>query len=228
MDMEIDGQRLHGKALLDAMERITRRGYYAPFGSAEQQRGKDFMWFLWCGRHSPLFGRSRICTFERLLVEAPETHEEPRNAYYNLYHDESACLRILEEFGLHNPHSHIINGHVPVRRSQGESPIKAGGRLIVIDGGFCRAYQDKTGTAGYTLVYNSYGMRIITHEPFAGVADAVAGNKDILSTAVVFETMEHRIHVAETDDGRAIREQINGLTMLLAAYQSGFLKEWRK
>ncbi len=225
MDFEVDGQRLHGKALLDALERITRRGYYAPWNSAEQLRGKDYMWFLWCGRHSPLFGRSRICTFERLLLDAPETYEEPRNPYYNLYHDEEACLRILHEFGLHSPHSHIINGHIPVRRTKGESPIKAGGRLVVIDGGFCRAYQEKTGTAGYTLVYNSYGMRIIAHEPFGGVADAVAGNKDILSTAVVFDVMEQRIRVAATDDGDRIREQIGGLTMLLAAYQSGFLKE---
>lgn len=225
MDFEIDGRRLHGKALLDGMERITRRGYYAPWDSDEQRRGKDFMWFLWCGRHSPLFGRSRICTFERLLLDAPETYEEPRNPYYKLYHDEQACLRILEEFGLHSPHSHIINGHIPVRRLKGESPIKAGGRLVVIDGGFCRAYQNKTGTAGYTLVYNSYGMRIIAHEPFGGVTDAVAGNKDILSTAVVFDVMEKRIRVAETDDGDRIRERIGGLTMLLEAYQSGFLKE---
>ena len=166
-----------------------------------------------------------MCTFERLLLDAPETHEEPRNPYYNLYHDEQACLRILREFGLSSPHSHIINGHIPVRRIKGESPIKAGGRLVVIDGGFCRAYQDRTGTAGYTLVYNSYGMRIIAHEPFVGVARAVEGNRDILSTTVVFDVMEKRIRVAETDDGARIGERINGLTMLLYAYQSGFLKE---
>ena len=225
MDFEIDGHLLHGRALLDALERITRRGYYAPWNSSEQLRGKDYMWFLWCGRHSPLFGRSRICTFERLLVDVPKVHAEPRNAYYNLYNDEKACLRILDEFGLCSPHSHIINGHMPVQKKKGESPIKAGGRLIVIDGGFCRAYQEKTGTAGYTLVYNSYGMRIIAHEPFGGVANAVAGNKDILSTAVVFDVMENRIRVAQTDDGERIREQIDGLTMLLFAYQSGFLKD---
>ena len=225
MDLEVEGKPLHGKALLDALERLTRRGYYAPWDSEEQRIGKNYMWFLWGGRHSPLFGRSRMCTFERLLLDAPETHEEPRNPYYNLYHDEQACLRILREFGLSSPHSHIINGHIPVRRIKGESPIKAGGRLVVIDGGFCRAYQDRTGTAGYTLVYNSYGMRIIAHEPFVGVARAVEGNRDILSTTVVFDVMEKRIRVAETDDGARIGERINGLTMLLYAYQSGFLKE---
>ena len=225
MDLDIEGKPLHGKALLDAIERIIRRGYHAAWNSDEERHGKDLMWFLWCGRNSPLFGRDRICTFERLLVSNPETHDEPRNPYYNLYHDEEACLKILHEFGLNDPHSHIINGHVPVRRLKGESPIKANGRLIVIDGGFCRAYQDKTGTAGYTLVYNSYGMRIIAHEPFEGVANAIAGNKDILSTTVVFDVMEKRIRVRETDDGQTITQQIEGLTMLLSAYQSGFLKE---
>lgn len=228
MDLEIEGKKLHGKALLDAIERIIRRGYFAPWNSTEEKQGKDLMWFLWCGRHSPLFGRSHIRTFERLLISDPAAHGEPRNHYYDLYHDESACLKILDEFGLHNPHSHIINGHIPVRRIKGESPIKANGRLIVIDGGFCRAYQDRTGTAGYTLVYNSYGMRIISHEPFEGAAKAIEGNKDILSTTSVFDMAEKRIRVSETDDGEAIRKRIDGLTMLLSAYQSGFLKELGK
>lgn len=228
MDLEIEGKQLHGKALLDAIERIIRRGYFAPWNSAEEKQGKDLMWFLWCGRHSPLFGRSHIRTFERQLISDPAAHDEQRNHYYDLYRDESACLRILDEFGLHNPHSHIINGHIPVRRIKGESPIKANGRLIVIDGGFCRAYQDRTGTAGYTLVYNSYGMRIIAHEPFEGAQNAIAGNKDILSTTSVFDVAEKRIRVSETDDGEAIRKRIDGLTMLLSAYQSGFLKELGK
>ena len=225
MAMEVKGQNLSGRALLDALERITRRGYYAANNSHEQLIAQDYMWFLWCGRHSPLFGRSRICTFERLLIAESSAYEEPRNHYYTLYEDENACLKILEEFGLTSAHSHIINGHIPVKRTLGESPIKAGGRLVVIDGGFCRAYQSKTGTAGYTLVYNSYGMRIISHEPFEGLADAVNGNKDILSTTVVFEVMEKRICVADTDSGDKIREQIRGLTMLLSAYRTGFLKE---
>lgn len=225
MDLEIGGKKLHGKALLDSIERIVRRGYLAPQNSKERILGNDLMWFLWCGHHSPLFGRSRMCTFERILLEDEQTFEEPRNPYYDLYEDEDSCLKILSEFGLNNPYSHIINGHIPVRRNNGESPIKANGRLIVIDGGFCHHYQEKTGTAGYTLVYNSYGMRIIAHERFEGVLKAIENNNDILSTTNVFDLLKKRICVSETDEGEKIKKQIDGLTMLLAAYQSGFLKE---
>ncbi len=225
MDIEVDGKYLNGKSLLDAIERIIRRGYYSSWDSEDKKRGKDLMWFLWCGKNSPLFGRSRMCSFERLLISDQKTHTEPRNPYYRLYHDEDACIKILHEFGLNNPHSHIINGHIPVSRIKGESPVKANGRLIVIDGGFCRFYQDKTGTAGYTLVYNSYGMYIASHETFAGVSEAVSQNKDILSTNTVFDVMEKRICVRETDEGKKIQNQIDGLTMLLSAYQNGFLSE---
>jgi fructose-1,6-bisphosphatase-3 len=225
MDLTITGQPLHGKGLLDAIERIVRSGYLAPADSHERTRANDFMWFLWCGRHSPLFGRDRMCTFERLLIDDPQTHVEARNPYYQLYDNEAACLRILREFGYDNPHSHIINGHIPVNRLKGESPIKAGGRLIVIDGGFCHSYQTKTGSAGYTLVYNSYCMRIISHEPFEGTANAISQNRDISSSTVIFDVMENRIPVSQTDDGALIKQRIEGLTMLLAAYQNGFLKE---
>lgn len=162
-----------------------------------------------------------MCSFERFFIDDSETHTETRNHYYTLYHDEDACVKILKEFGLSENHGHIINGHVPVIRKKGESPIKANGKLIVIDGGFCRAYQDKTGTAGYTLVYNSYGMRIVTHEPFAGIDNAIKSNKDILSTTKVFDTSENRIRVAQTDDGQTIRNRIEGLSMLLCAYRNG-------
>lgn len=225
MDLNITGQPLHGKGLLDAIERTVRSGYLAPADSLERARANDFMWFLWCGRHSPLFGRDRMCTFERLLIDDPATHVESRNPYYQLYDNEAACLRILREFGYDNPHSHIINGHIPVNRLKGESPIKAGGRLIVIDGGFCHSYQPKTGSAGYTLVYNSYCMRIIAHAPFEGTANAISQNRDISSSTVIFDVMENRIPVSQTDDGALIKQRIEGLTMLLAAYQNGFLKE---
>lgn len=225
MDIEIDGEFSHGKMLLDSIERIIRRGYYSAWNSEEKKFGKDLMWFLWCGRNSPLFGRDRMCSLERLLITDEETHIEQRNAYYDLYHDEESCIKILKEFGLNNPHSHIINGHIPVKYINGESPIKANGRLIVIDGGFCRCYQERTGTAGYTLVYNSYGMHIVSHESFSSVVEAVSENKDILSKNSVFEVLENRIRVKETDDGRDIQKQIDGLKMLLWAYHSGFLKE---
>ena len=223
MEFELDGERLSGKALLDAIERIIRKGYYAPRHSEEQRRGKDLMWYLWCGHDSPLFGRQRMCTFERLLLDDAETHKEPLNPYYDLWDDEEGCKEILREFGLDSKYSHIVNGHIPV--SKGESPIKANGRLIVIDGGFCRRYQEKTGTAGYTLVYNSYGLRIIAHEPFVGVSHAVASNQDILSTTTLFDVREERIHVRKTDDGKTIQKQIEGLTLLLKAYQNGVIKE---
>lgn len=228
MSLEIEGEQLCGKELLDKIERIVHRGYFAGENSFARKLGKDLMWFLWCGKNSPLFGRTKMCTFERLLIEDTETHQEPRNCYYELYNDENACLTILNEFGLNNPHSHIINGHIPVRKNKGESPIKANGRLIVIDGGFCHHYQTKTGTAGYTLVYNSYGMRIIAHEKFEGVMKAIEGNKDILSTTNIFDVLEKRIRVSETDEGEKIKKQIDGLTLLLAAYQSGFLKEYKE
>lgn len=225
MEFDTGNCVLSGKALLDELEKIVRQGHSAPENSPERQKGNDYMWYLWCGKHSPLFGREKMCSFERFFIDDSETHTETRNHYYTLYHDEDACVKILKEFGLSENHGHIINGHVPVIRKKGESPIKANGKLIVIDGGFCRAYQDKTGTAGYTLVYNSYGMRIVTHEPFAGIDNAIKSNKDILSTTKVFDTSENRIRVAQTDDGQTIRNRIEGLSMLLCAYRNGVLKE---
>ncbi len=219
------GRRLCGRAYLDYAEAMARQGYYARHGSPQRQFGKDFLWFLWCGRHSPLFGREKMATFERLLVEDQATWAEPKNAYYRYAESEETCVQLLEGFGLSGEHSHIINGHVPVRSKDGESPVKANGRLIVIDGGFCRAYQPQTGIAGYTLVYNSHGIRIISHEPFDSVQSAIRNNTDILSSSMVFETVRERILAGETDAGDEIRGRIDGLRMLLDAYRSGFLKE---
>lgn len=224
MEFDCDGEQLGGKGFMDYTERLARLGYTASPHSPERLRGKDFLWFLWCGRNSPLFGRDKIATFERLLVTERAVWEEAKNAYYNYSGTEEACVRILAEFGLSHPHSHIINGHVPVRSKDGETPVRANGRLIVIDGGFCRAYQPTTGIAGYTLVYNSHGIRIISHEPFDGARDAIRNNKDILSTSVIFETVQSRIKVGETDEGEEIRENIEGLRLLLKAYRSGVLK----
>ncbi len=226
MRFPVDGALLSGKALFDAMERTVRLGCHAPEDSPERQKARDLLWFLWCGRHSPLYGREKMTTFERTLVDDPDPSltEEKRNRYYTLYENEADCLRILAEFGLKGDRAHIVNGHIPVCLKKGESPVKAGGRLIVIDGGFCRAYQGKTGSAGYTLVYNSWGLRIIAHKPFSGVENAVENNEDIDSTADLFDESDHRILVSETDDGAGIRRRIEGLTMLLAAYRSGLLK----
>ena len=228
MRFPVDGEMLAGKALFDALERKLRRGCLAPEDSPERREAGDLFWFFWCGRHSPLFGRDKMATFERTLVDDPSDPslgEEKRNRYYTLYRNEADCLRILAEFGLTGKNAHIVNGHVPVCRKKGESPVKANGRLIVIDGGFCRAYQGKTGSAGYTLVYNSRGLRIIAHKPFSGIENAVEKDEDIDSTSELFDETDRRILVAETDDGAGIRRRIGELTMLLDAYRSGALTE---
>lgn len=218
-------QNLSGRAFLDFADMLARQGCYAKEGTAQKQQGKDFLWFLWCGRNSPLFGRDHIATFERALIGEKTAWEERKNPYYELYEDESVCRRILKEFGLCGPHCHIVNGHVPVKAKDGENPLKAGGRLIVIDGGFCRAYQPTTGIAGYTLIYNSWGIRLASHEPFAGKADALNNNRDIISTSLVFERMEQRITIAETDVGAELRGRIEELKWLLLAYKTGEIKE---
>jgi fructose-1,6-bisphosphatase-3 len=219
------GESLSGRAYMDHVEAMARQGYYARHGSVQRQYGKDFLWFLWCGHNSPLFGRDRMTTFERLLIADRSSWTEKKNPYYRYCAEEACCLKILREFGLTGEHSHIINGHVPVRSKDGENPVKANGRLIVIDGGLCRAYQPQTGIAGYTLVYNSYGIRIISHEPFESRQAAIEGNKDILSSSTVFETLSRRLRVSDTDAGRELTERSEGLSMLLAAYRMGLIQE---
>ncbi len=219
------GQELSGKALMDWCETVAREGYYAREGTPERQFGKEFLWFLWCGRNSPSFGRDHIATFERRLIADQSTWAEPKNPYYSFYNDSEVCVRILREFGLEGEHCHIVNGHVPVKSKDGESPIKAGGRLIVIDGGFCRAYQPTTGIAGYTLVYDSWGIHITAHEPFPGKETAIRDNKDILSTSMAFDRSENRIRIRETDTGHALQQTIDDLKELLAAFRRGEIKE---
>ena len=225
MKFSIGCREKSGKAFLDHAESVARQGYYAKEDSKEKQFGRDFLWFLWCGRNSPLFGRDHITTFERALVKDEAVWVEEKNPYYSYYNDEQVCERILAEFGLAGPHCHIINGHVPVKSKDGENPIKAGGRLVVIDGGFCRAYQKTTGIAGYTLIYNSWGIRLASHQPFEGLEHAVRQNSDIVSTSVVFERMESRIKIAETDIGAELKKNVEDLKWLLSAYRMGFIKE---
>lgn len=216
---------LAGKSLMDYADRVARQAYLLKQGTPEQLFGKDFLWFLWCGRNSPLFGREKIATFERILIEDSSAWEESKNPYYSLWDKQEICENILREFGLSGEHCHIVNGHVPVKAKKGESPVKANGKLIVIDGGFSQAYQPKTGIAGYTLIYNSWGISISAHEPFAGLDDALQNNKDIISTTVVFDRRASRIKIAETDQGYAIREKTEDLKQLLEAFRSGSAKE---
>ena len=219
-----EGRLYAGRALMDYCDERARRGYYAPEGSAARQSGQDFLWYLWCGRLSPLFGRSAMTTFERLYVADKATHTEVKDSYYTWYNEESACRRILAEFGL--PGScHIINGHVPVQEKNGESPIKGGGRLIVIDGGFCRAYHEKTGIAGYTLTYSSRDMSLRTHQPFISAEKAIRENIDIVSRENILEQENRRVLVEDVDEGEVLREKVHDLKQLVIAYQLGWIKE---
>ena len=216
---------LCGRAFMDWCDRVARLGFYAKEGSADRQRGKDFLWFLWCGKNSPLCAREKITTFERLFVSDSATWVEPKNAYYDSWNNERIADKILAEFSLGGRGSHIINGHIPIQSRKGEAPVKAGGRLIVIDGGFCQAYQPTTGIGGYTLIYNAEGIRISAHEPFRGKANAIRENADIISDTVVFEYSKDKILVKDTDQGTEIRQRIEDLHRLEAAFESGLIKE---
>ena len=219
-----EGRLYAGRALMDYCDERARRGYYAPEGSAARQSGQDFLWYLWCGKLSPLFGRSAMTTFERLYVADKATHTEVKDPYYTWYNEESACRRILAEFGL--PGScHIINGHVPVQEKNGESPLKGGGRLIVIDGGFCRAYHEKTGIAGYTLTYSSRDMSLRTHQPFVSAEKAITENIDIVSRENILEQENRRVLVEDVDEGEILREKVHDLKQLVISYQLGWIKE---
>lgn len=219
---------LSGREFLDYADLTARRAYYDKPGSPERQFGMDFLWWLWCGRNSPIFGRDRMTTFERRFVAEESTHVETKNAYYTLYNDPAVCEGILREFGLEGPHCHIINGHVPVKSKKGESPVKGGGRLIVIDGGFCKAYQKTTGIAGYTLIYNSRCFRLVAHEPFVGRMEAIRKNWDIASTSQILDRLERRATIEDTDNGRRMQEQVDDLLDLLRAYRSGAIVEGHK
>ena len=214
-----------GRELMDYCDRVARHGYFSKEGTKTKIRGKDFLWFLWCGKNSPLCARTKITTFERLLIEDESIWNEPKNYYYRCWNDENIAEYILKEFSLGGVGSHIINGHIPVRQIKGEAPIKANGKVIVIDGGFCKAYHHTTGIAGYTLIYNAKGMYISAHELFPGKKDAIKNNMDVLSDTVVFEHSNNTIRVDDTDIGKNIRGQINSLLMLKSAYEEGIIKE---
>lgn len=213
---------MKGKEWFDYAEQLVRRGYFGHDADKNKQRGIDFFWYLWCGYKSPLFGKRKITTFERLFVEDPETWVEEKNPYYKLVDSETTVEKILEEFGLDKENGHIINGHMPVKR--GNNPVHANGKAFVIDGGFAKAYQKTTGIAGYSLIYNSYGFILTAHEAFDSKAKAVAEETDILSTQVAKENIRSRMLNKDTDTGKALQEQIDGLKRLLEAYRTGVIK----
>ena len=228
MTFTIGGKERSGKRFLDYAEKTARKAYYDKRGSEERQFGMDFLWWLWAGRNSPIFGRDRMTTFERRFIADEATWAEPKNPYYTYYQDRRVCDRLLMEFGLKGEHCHIINGHVPVKVRKGESPIKGGGKLIVIDGGFSRAYQSTSGIAGYTLIYNSRHYRIVSHQPFTSKWNAVHKNDDIRNDSEIFEKMETRMRVSQTDEGAELQDRVDMLMLLLDAYRSGAVTEDHK
>lgn len=214
----IDGKMYKGRAYLDYAEKASRRAFLS--GYRQNENDLDFMWYLWCGKKSPLCGRI-IKTFERSYIADQSVWHEESDPYYKFYKTEKTCNMILREFGLYSSMSHIINGHTPVRTGKGEQPVRANGKLIVIDGGFCRSYHKTTGLAGYTLIYNSHGMRIKAHQPFESVYSALRENKDIESESELVETEKERLMVKHTDNGKKILADIEGLKKLLYAYREG-------
>lgn len=221
--VNVYGESYSGKALYDALEKYVRKAFFA-VDEEEKEKGRDILWFIWSSPGSPLFGKDRMATFERYFLAEEETHREKKNPYYSFLDDETVMDGILAEFGL-GADAHIVNGHVPVLQSSGESPAKCGGKVLVIDGGFSKAYQAKTGIAGYTLIYNSYGMMLVAHKPFTSAEEAIANETDIHSERIMVEMAPRRMHVGDTDNGRALKERIGELRELLDAYRSGKIIE---
>lgn len=217
--VSFNGRTYYGKNYMDYADMVARRAYME-----KEQNDLDFMWYLWCGSNSPLSGRI-VKTFESMLIEDKNTWKEPRNPYFTHYLKEETCRMILREFGLYNENAHIINGHTPVEEINGESPVRANGRLYVIDGGFCRNYHEKTGIAGYTLIYNSHGMRIKAHQQFESMEKVLEANSDIKSDSRFIEEEPKRVMVADTDTGRKIKKQIKHLEALLDAFQQGIIPQ---
>ena len=224
-EVTVEGKKYKGKALYDVLEQYARKAYYSVNDINEKKLGQDIIWYIWCGPNSPVFGKDKMATFEAYFIDDPEAKKEIKNVYYKLNENEEVINSILTEFGLDTEHSHIVNGHVPVQVKKGDSPIKCGGKLLVIDGGFAKAYQAKTGIAGYTLVSNSHGMWIVAHEPFESKEQAIKNESDIVSDSLLVENFVNRRLVADTDVGKELKESIYYLSMLLDAYMSGEMTE---
>ena len=221
------GQQYSGRDLMEKTGQMIRTAFAPDSNPDERHYARDYFLYLWCGPDSPLFDKSKMATFERYFLKDKETYKEEKGYYFQLRNDPATCDHILDAFGVQGENRHIINGHVPVHAANGENPIKAGGRLMVIDGGFSEAYHKETGIAGYTLVYHSRGFELVQHEPFTSARDAVLRGTDIKSTTQLVEMSAHRMLVADTDKGRDLRLQVADLKQLLYAYRHGLLKEKR-
>lgn len=222
--VEIYGERYKGRALYDVMDSYVRKGFFA-VNPEEKKKGRDMMWYIWQSENSPLFGKDKMATFERYFLSESKLWKEEKNPYYTFWNNENVINHILEEFGLDLETSHIINGHVPVKTKKGENPVKCNGKVLIIDGGFSRAYQKETGIAGYTLIYNSYGLILVAHESFESTEAAIEKEQDIHSDSVVVKRVLSRKTVGDTDIGAELKARIADLEELLRAYRSGKISE---
>ena len=219
------GRKCAGMNLLKEVGMLIRSAFQTDTNPNERQYAIDYFMYLWCGTNSPLFDKSKMATFERYFIKEKETHEEEKGNYFKLRDNEEECDYIMNSFGVTGKNRHIINGHVPVKVGKGETPIKANGKLMVIDGGFSQAYHKETGIAGYTLVYHSRGFQLVQHEPFTSTEDAILSGTDIMSTTQIVEMSAHRMLVANTDKGDELNAQITDLEELLYAYRHGYINE---
>ena len=223
--INIQGKQYSGKLFMDKVERLIRAAYFEKDDLEMKAFALDYMWYIWCGKDSPLFDKSGMTTFERYFIEDDATHAEEKGFYFDFQNERQTCEMILKEFGLEGPDTHIINGHVPVKAAKGEKPMRADGKLIVIDGGFSRAYQSSTGIAGYTLIFNSQGIQLVQHEPFESAKTVIEKGSDIQSVTVIREFISNRMLVKDTDNGKILVNQVEDLKNLLDAYRFGLIKE---
>lgn len=225
MELEVDGKKVKGKALMERVDGVIRRAYFGTRNLKRKQNALDYMLYLWCGPGSPLYNKDKMTTFERYFIADESLYKESKGAYFKLGNNPEICANILKEFGLDPEKSRIINGHVPVRTLKGESPVRAGGMRLVIDGGFSKAYHATTGIAGYTLIYNSHGLELVQHNQFQSKEEVISSGTDIHSRIQLAEFKNHRMLVRDTDRGQELIEQVNNLQKLLLAYHSGLIKE---
>lgn len=223
--INIQGKDYSGKLFMEKVDRLVRAAYFEKEDLKTRDFALDYMWYLWCGKNSPLFDKSRMTTFERYFIKDTSTHAEEKGSYFNFQDQQKTCEMILKEFGLEGPDTHIINGHVPVKAAKGEKPMRANGKMIIIDGGFSRAYHSSTGIAGYTLIFNSQGIQLVQHEPFESAKSVIEKGSDIQSATVIHEFISNRMLVKDTDNGKILAEQVEELKKLLDAYRLGLIKE---
>ena len=223
-EVQIYGKSYKGKELYDVLETYVRRAFYS-VGKEEQKKGRDIMWYIWSNENSPVYGKEKMATFERYFIADKEVQIERKDHYYRLIEREDVVNNILKEFGVDIEKGHIINGHMPVHVKEGESPVKCNGKVMIIDGGFSKAYRGTTGIAGYTLIYNSRGLRLVSHETFTSTEDVIEKEIDVHSDTVIREVSAQRERVIDTETGRQLKEQISDLEKLLHAYRTGQILE---